>query len=373
MPLKCLHDGREVFAFNITDNMEWKQLRALNTKTKCLKMCCCNSNVVLRTSHLGTKHFAHSRRGECTTAPESAEHLLAKTAIVAGIHRTPWTAKAEQNGQTPSGNEWVADVMASLLGKKSAAFEVQWSRQTEDETRERQVRYEAANIRGMWFFRQHDFPVEKKVPAFRLRFNEKSKTFHVLIPSPSYSARWIRHKDRDEPRYWQQSVELSRFVEGSLTGRLHFAPALNKRMPLEVFAAPTICWRCHRKTHIITRLVFSVGKICPDCPDIPTSIYSFDGLMMNRVNILTSMLPDNMLRRHGIGDIKPRYSKTEGNTYLSNGCVHCDALQGRFFDHDVAYDEETTFSVEVLFDELWAKHLRESKDYIYRWWFDDSF
>mgnify|MGYP001559035307 CR=1 FL=1 len=373
MPLKCLHNGEEIFAFNITDDAEWKQLKILNAAQKCLKMCCCSSTVVLRTSHLGTKHFAHSRRGECTTAPESVEHLLAKTTIVSGIRRTPWIAKVEQNGKTPSGDEWVADVMASLPGKKSAVFEVQWSRQTEHETRERQARYEVAGIRSMWFFRQHDFPVEKEVPAFRLCFNEKSKTFHVLIPSPFYSGHWIRHEDKDEPRYWQQSVELSRFVEGSLMGRLHFAPALNKRMPLEVFAASTTCWRCHRKTRIITSLVFTANKVLPGCPDINTSIYSFEELISDGASILMAMLPVDILKQHGIGKVKPRYSKTVGSTYLSNGCVHCDALQGRHFDHDVAYDEEMAFSVEVFFDETWASQLHVSRNDIYRWWFDDSF
>jgi hypothetical protein len=32
-----------------------------------------------------------------------------------------------------------------------------------------------------------------------------------------------------------------------------------------------------------------------------------------------------------VGAIKSRYSKTIGAFYLSNGCYHCDAIQGDFF------------------------------------------
>lgn len=55
---------------------------------------------------------------------------------------------------------------------------------------------------------------------------------------------------------------------------------------------------------------------------------------------------------------------------LSNGCIHCDALQGRFFDHEVAYDAQTVLSVDVLFDDRWVSHL-ENREAIEKWWFDD--
>lgn len=373
MPLKCLHEGQEICAFNFTDDAEWEKLRTLNAKKKCLKMSCCTSTVVLRTSRLGTRHFAHSRRGECTTAPESEEHLLAKSIIVAGILRTTWNPVVEQQGNTPTGEEWVADVLARRSSGKPVAFEVQWSRQTKDETYARQARYEAAGVRGMWLFRQHDFPMDKKVPAFRLRFDGKRKSFQVLIPSLHYSSTWIKRREIDEASYWSQTIELSRFVEGSLKGHLHFAPALNRRLPLEVYAASTKCWKCHRRTKIITTLTLASGKVLPNCPDIDASIYSLDGLTLNKTAIVDIMLPAHTLKRHGIGAIKRRYSKTERQAYLSNGCVHCDSLQGRFFDDDLMYDEELVFTTDALFYEAWARRLGDYRRDIYHWWFDDSF
>ena len=373
MPLRCLHDGREIFAFNITDDAEWKSLRTLNANTKCLRMDCCSSPVVLKTSQLGTRYFAHTRRGECTTAPESEEHLLAKSVVVDGIRRTTWIASVEQQGKTPSGEGWIADVMAKRALGRAVAFEIQWSRQTEEETRARQARYEAAGIRGMWLFRQHDFPVDKKVPAFRLRFDEKRSLFHVLIPSPLYRSTGVRQREADETHYWSQSIELSRFVEGALKGHLHFAPALNRQLPLEVYAASTTCWKCHRRTKIITELVLASGRILPNCPDIEASIYSLDGLTLNGTEIVDMLLPARALKRYGIGEIKRRYSKTERQTYLSNGCVHCDALQGRFFDDELMYDGELVFTTDAVFYEAWAKRLGDYRREIHHWWFDDAF
>lgn len=70
-------------------------LRAANAAACDLRMPCCGAAVVLRTSPLGTRHFAHARRGPCTSAPETAEHLLAKRVVVEGIKRTEWIAKIE--------------------------------------------------------------------------------------------------------------------------------------------------------------------------------------------------------------------------------------------------------------------------------------
>lgn len=194
MPLKCLRGTDEVYAFEVESDEDWAFLRNENAAAKNLRMPCCGASVVLRTSPLGTRHFAHARRGPCSTAPESAEHLLAKLIIIEGIRRAAWIAKPEQEGETQSGEAWKADVLAvppQQLNKKHAAFEVQWSRQTEEETRRRQERYKEADVRGMWFFRQHDFPVEKETPAFRLLFDKESRSFNVALPSPHYNHAWM--------------------------------------------------------------------------------------------------------------------------------------------------------------------------------------
>ena len=40
------------------------------------------------------------------------------------------------------------------------------------------------------------------------------------------------------------------------------------------------------------------------------------------------LVPDDVRRREQVGEIKARYSRTAERSYVSNGCLHCDALQG---------------------------------------------
>lgn len=370
MPLKCVSGDQELFAFNITSAEDWNALRAKNAQDRSLQMQCCGAGVVLKTSKLGTRYFSHARKGPCLTAPESSEHLRAKEIIATAIQRAGWTARVEQSGQTNDQQTWIADVLASRGGKSAIAFEVQWSRQSLDETERRQNIYRSASVRGMWFMRQHDFPISKDIPAFMLTFDEKTGEFHVLLPAATFMSSYISARDKHKPEYWQQRIELGRFVEGALRGNLRFAPHIGKMLPLDVSAAYTDCWRCKKTTGIITDLCFAASRVQPDVADVHASIYDFDDDDGNGATLLMRTLHYTVLAKHGIGEIRPRYSRTEGKKYLSNGCVHCDALQGRFFDHELAYEDEFIFSVELLFDDQWTRYLGE-KTALNRWWFKD--
>jgi competence protein CoiA len=370
MPLKCINGEREIYSFDVKTDDAWESLRKENAKTKALRMQCCGAGVVLRTSKLGTRHFAHARRGPCVTAPETAEHLLAKMAVVEGVKATAWAALPEQSGQTPSGAEWRADVLA-VKGKARVAFEIQWSRQDSDETDRRQQRYTDAGVRGLWLFRQKDFPTRKEIPSFRLVFHEDTQTFEVLMPSPHYDPMWAA-RDTDDSRSWGQRIPLTRFVSGALEGRLHFAPALGLRMPVDVEAVQIRCWRCKKETGVVMGLVFAASRVLAGCPDIPASIYDIgEGLPDGAAEVM-SILTSALLKQHGIGVVKPRWSKTEGREYISNGCLHCDALQGRFFEHEYAFEAAKAFETEAVFKAEWMPRLGELRPYVYRWWFDES-
>jgi competence protein CoiA len=371
MPLKCLRVDDPVFAFDVQSDAAWEKLREENAANKSLRLPCCGASVTLRTSKLGTKHFAHARRGPCSTAPETAEHLLAKQMIVEGIRRTDWTPIPEQSGESPDLGSWVADVLATKE-KAKVAFEVQWSRQEKAETQQRQERYKAAGVRGLWLLRQHDFPVSKDTPAFRLVFDEQASRFTVLLPSPSYEPDWMSARQKNEPHYWQQAIELSLFVEGALTGRLHFAPVLGRTVPADVYTAQTNCWRCKKETRVLLNLVFAASRTLPGHADIELTIHSFGDCLVDGARVIATMLPPPLLKQNGIGAIKPRYSKTEGRSYLSNGCIHCDALQGRFFEHELAYEMEKSFQIEAKFENEWGPLMNEAAGDIYRWWFNES-
>jgi hypothetical protein len=49
------------------------------------------------------------------------------------------------------------------------------------------------------------------------------------------------------------------------------------------------------------------------------------------LKLAAAVLPEPLRQTHQIGTIKLRSSKTEGKSYLSNGCFHCNALMGNFF------------------------------------------
>ena len=75
----------------------------------------------MRVSKLGTQHFVHARRSDaCTSAPESAEHLLLKSIILVAVRNAGWDGDVEVCSQEGG---WRADVMASK-DKLRVAFEV---------------------------------------------------------------------------------------------------------------------------------------------------------------------------------------------------------------------------------------------------------
>jgi len=365
MPLKCLLDGSAIFAFDFEQN-PWDELRRENKSRKHLALACCDAQVTLRTSKLGTRHFAHTRRGECSTVPETAEHLLAKQRIIEGVRRAGWGAYVEQAGETLNHEAWIADVIAQK-GSARVALEVQWSRQENSETVRRQARYKESGVRGIWFLRQLNIPLGKAVPAFRLVFDESTSEFSVFLPTSRYEG-WLSTRTLAEPQYWQEPVELSRFVEGALTGKLIFAPAFGKVLPLEVHTAPVDCWKCKKETQLVISLIFRADQAFPGCANIELDIYDLEE-MAGGPELLMNILPPREIVKHGIGAVKPRFSKTLGGHYISNGCVHCDALQGKFFDHEVAYMAQKAFQLNCELKAEWRNET-EKLGSANRWWFD---
>lgn len=369
MPLRCINtQGEDVFSFQFDEN-GWNALKVANKSLHHLRMQCCPTNVVLKTSKLGTRFFAHSKLGECTSAPESAEHLLAKLHIIEAVEGTDWIATPEQRGKSPDEEEWIADVLVEKDNKK-IAFEVQWSPQTLDETIRRQKKYKESNVKGLWLLKQIQLPISKSVPAFRLRLNKEANNFEVLVPSPQYNSEYIRQKEKDSSYYWQQIVPLKKFISGAISGKLRFAPTIGIKLPVDIYTAPSKCWKCKKETNIILSINFIPSKRLKGHADFSTSIYAFDSV--TGLSAISELLPSEKLIQYKIGAVKPRYSKTVGDKYLSNGCFHCDALQGQFYDHDLFYDAEISFSNEIVLTQELIDLLEENKDSIYRWWFNDG-
>ena len=330
MPLKCLSPHRNEYAFRHTRE-SWAELKAANAAEKHLRMSCCGASVVLKRSNRGIQFFAHARRGPCTTAPESSEHLLAKDIIARAAEASGWTATTEESGASPSGKGWIADVLCKTSRfKPSIAFEVQWSSQNAEKTEARQAIYKESGVRCLWLMRQPVIPISHSTPAFQLRVDSKQETPLVRLPSGSYTEIMINKNTASEPRNWSQTIPLDEFVRGALTKRLKFAPALNATVPIRVHAAKGTCWKCSKATSRLLHVEFAVDEVFPSHGNHSINRDDIESTAPQSETWLAKYLPEQLLASVGIGAIKKRYSRTVGSSYLSNGCVHCDAFRVHF-------------------------------------------
>ena len=81
------------------------------------------------------------------------------------------------------------------------------------------------------------------------------------------------------------------------------------------------CWRCKKRISVVS------GLLARNKKENFEEFYKF-----NKVStLILSMLTPNLKKKHYIGEIKQRYSRTVQNRYLSNGCYYCDAIYGDFF------------------------------------------
>src|SRR6185369_17756441 len=94
--------------------------------------------------------------------------------------------------------------------------------------------------------------------------------------------------------------------------------------------APTTCWSCGAKTTIISSLLLTGAKDDAECAVADFSEYPA------LIDIVNRAISD----QKEVGAVKPRFSKTLTQAYMSNGCFHCDALFGQHFEIHARYDEQ---------------------------------
>ncbi|MFV0398214.1 MAG: competence protein CoiA [Bacteroidales bacterium] len=316
MPLRGYLDNDEIISFEQTDE-QWNSIKQrLKTKESALRLSCCLHEGFLRRSNKGLKHFVHSKTdNSCDWKPESSEHLKAKIDIIEACKVNGWEAIpefAEAN--------WKADVLATQ-GNKKIAFEVQWSKQTFEETQFRQDRYNQSNVRGCWFFRtapkelrnhDNDLIANKEIPAFKIFKNENGNIVSQVngIQMP-----------------------LKSLVISLLNRKFKFCKHIRLKPKQEVTIVffSIDCWKCKKSQHLYTveRKLLSVcnqefhimGPMW-DGNDIDKNPQIFEA-----VKLFIKTKEGEHLK---IGQLKKRYSKTVQNSYLSHGCFYCDAIWGDY-------------------------------------------
>ena len=330
MPLRCVDPtmNRDILSFDLSPE-EWRILERVNKSIRHLRMPCCDAQVVLKKSRRGTCFFAHKIKGDCVAARETEAHRCLKRMAVEAARASGWDAETEVPGATPSGDEWRADVLAQK-GKHQVAIEIQWSAQTSEETLRRQARYAESGVRCLWLLRQKkELQTGRDLPAARIS-GDLDEGFVALIPTV----------------FGEQSVPMREFFDAAFNKRLRFGLPLGCIALVSVQVAPISCWSCDAQTRIITGVDVDVG---PDTYRFTVPALGAHPEHLELFRIIRHHTPDGL----GLGDIKRRYSKTQRRPYLSNGCAHCDALVGEFFERFAWDDEETVCEFTVRVDELW--------------------
>lgn len=332
MPLRAVtEEGTDIEASEFGKD-DWETLRAQVRVKRHLKMPCCSSQAVLKTSKRGTRFFAHKARAECEWKPETAVHLHLKRLALIAARKAGWEARSEVSGTTENDERWTADILARK-GPFTVAVEIQWSGQTNEETLRRQRRYRRSGVRGVWLLRQPGFPISEKLPAACIG-GSVEEGLKILIPKWQGS----NARDRKEDRFWFQTFNPDCFMQALFERRFRFGIGSVAELRLNIETGVIDCWKCGALTRIVTRLEGKVGphEICHSLQ------------LADNVPRLTGIIQSAIRHRSDIGSVRERYSRTVGVRYVSNACGHCGVLIGRFFERRAWYNEQETVAEITL-------------------------
>lgn len=316
MPIRAIINDVDIIA-PLLNHEEWEQLKIDIKKNKYfVKLPCCGQQGFLRTSKTGLNHFYHKHDDKiCNWKPESAEHLKLKYEILKACQESGWTAIPEYFEK-----DWRADIFA-YKGKNRIAFEVQLSKQTYEETIERQNKYIRDQVRACWFF--------KKVPknAYEDRDcilnNNEIPLFELDIDTNEFKVKIHNRK-----------FLVGDFVKHLLNRHIKFCSvlksSLNPKVNITFF--PMTCWRCGKTSHVYN-VYKNVNSICDLSLEIndygPWSNFKFE----YHPQIIKKVLEISKDPKNGIvlGEIKKRNSKQVNKAYMSFGCAYCDSIFGDWF------------------------------------------
>lgn len=306
MPLRAVSDTGSIQAFEY-DDARWVDLKG-HYRALSLRMPCCDSAAVPKTSPLGNFFFAHSRKGDCAAAPESAEHLYCKSLIAQAAQKAGWVVTTERAGNSPAGEAWIADVFCEMASAK-VAFEVQMSPQTADETVRRQLRYKVSGVRGAWFY----------------GFKARTRTEEFDKATPVFKLSEV--KVGELPLVEGFATDLPAFVDAMLNKRLAWAVPEYDR-PLQVEYLQDTCWACQKPV----KQVYGHLKRLEDAEgEWHERAFTVASLSQALESVLTVITNDELAAK-GLNTIK-RNDVIRGKTTnwpYSNACLHCRAPQNNF-------------------------------------------
>lgn len=348
MPLRAEVNSETIISAFMSDE-EWQALKAQIKQEKLeILMPCCGNTGHMRTSKRGLNHFVHNRRGDCTSASETWQHLKAKFEIAKACRDAGYNTITEA-----AGDSWRADVLATKGDHIKIAFEVQWSSQTLRETEYRQERYNGDRLRGCWFFR--------KIPANEYWYDE--------MPERKDLPMFLLHVDEEkcEVTFQEHIYNLADFVTILLNGKLRFCETLSAKHEQELefrfYYIP--CWQCGAFYYIYT-----LGDIITSCGREFTLSYTEKGLEYTFDKSIYEKAELLFESRQGFISNIP-LAKTviyqKRDTEHARGsfiCPHCNQLLGAYYAHIEFYDKESLkFIVPVHLDKSVCRIRTDSENY----------
>jgi hypothetical protein len=154
---------------------------------------------------------------------------------------------------------------------------------------------------------------------------------------------------------------LDDFVHALLTSQIRFCSVVRARRRQQLrFAFVEIpCEHCGRNTHVYhvdTRLVARCGMVFTAAESWYSDTFAFHPQVIAAASRISASEVGTWLHR---GDIRPRTSERENETYTSFGCVHCDAMLDRSYVEMTLYGtrrvkesyETDAHTVDVAFPE----------------------
>jgi hypothetical protein len=140
-------DFNEILSLDF-DQVEWGNLKKNDLFKKNIKMTCCDSRAIMKTSHLGLQFFSHHAKKNCNFKPESIEHLMLKKYVYEILNNLGYKADIEKNIYI-NDIQRRPDVLLEINDLK-IAFEIQNTKQNLALIKQRSKEYVRNNMIVVW-------------------------------------------------------------------------------------------------------------------------------------------------------------------------------------------------------------------------------
>lgn len=248
-----------------------------------------------------------------------------------------WSTQFNYQGVTPSGESWSTDILFVKDTAKVAVF-FEWIDFDDEEfdfhddakTAARINLYNritASKVRGLWLGQYDEYA------STDVRCDQSYKMPYFYFGSDDLASNKVTNSSQidiygflggDEDTW--VDMHLENFINGLFIEKtIAWSFAKNSSIAMLPVVKVRDCWKCHKPTTTILHVNYY-------------NFYENNAYQIDQLKI--DELPERHLKLindpeyskcRGIGAIKSRFSRTVGGSYISNGCQHCNSLQGDFF------------------------------------------